>query len=95
MGRLGFVTGSVVAVKAQTIAENGEVVVARLGDDVTLKRFIRVSERRVELRPDSTNRAHQPIEIDLKSDGFEICGIVVGALIGDGCNDPECYLFSA
>ena len=95
MNLLGFVTGSVVAVKAQTIAENGEVVVARIDDEVTLKRFSRLDERTVELRPESTNPKHRRIEVDLARTTFEICGIVVGGLIGDGCNDPDCDLLPA
>ena len=89
MNLLGFVTGSVVAVKAQSDAENGEVVVARVEDEVTLKRYVRLDERRVELRPESTNPEHQPILIDLEQEAFEIAGIAVGALIGDGFNGPE------
>ena len=89
MDRLGYVTGSVVAVKTQCDAENGDVVVARLDDQVTLKRYFRMDERRVELRPESANPEHQPIEVDLESQTLEICGVVVGALIGDGFNGPE------
>ena len=89
MDRLGFVTGSVVAVRSQPTAENGEVIVARLEEEITLKRYFRMDERRVELRPESTNPEHQPIEVDLESDVFEIAGIAVGALIGDGFNGPE------
>ena len=89
MNVLGLVTGSVVAVKSQSTARNGDVVVARLEDEVTLKRFIRLDRRRVELRPESTNPEHQPIEVDLKTDAFEVCGVAVGALIGDGFNRPS------
>ena len=39
MDRLGFFTGSVVAIRAQSTAEHGEVIVARIGDQVTLKRY--------------------------------------------------------
>ena len=87
--RLGFVTGSGVAVKSQPTAENGEVVVTQLEDEVALKRYIRLDERRVELRPESTNPGYQPIEVDLKEGAFESAGIAVGALIGDGFNAPE------
>ena len=45
MDRLGFMTGSVVAVKSQSDAENGQVVVARIGEELTLKRYWRVDER--------------------------------------------------
>ena len=89
MDRLGFVTGSVVAVKAQSDAENGQVVVAKIGEELTLKRFMRVDERNVELRPESSNPEHQPIRVDLEQEAFEIAGVAVGALIGDGFNGPE------
>ena len=83
LDRLGFVTGSVVGIKAQSDAENGEVIVARLGDQVTLKRYFRKDERHVELRPESTNPEHQPIQVDLEQVAFEVCGgVAVGALIG-------------
>ena len=86
MNLLGLRTGTVVAVKAQQVAENGDVVVARLDDAVTLKRYVRMSERRVELRPESTNPEHRVIEIDLKRTELHIDGIAVGALIGQGFN---------
>ena len=89
MNRLGLVTGTVVAVKAQPVAENRDVVVARFEDHVTLKRFVIVDERRAELHPESTNPAHRSIDLDLESDAFEIAGVAVGALIGDGFNRPE------
>ena len=95
MDGLGFVTGSVVAVKCQSTADNGEVVVARIDDEVTLKRFFRRDEGAVELRPESTNPEHRPIEVDLATTTFEICGVVVGGLIGDGCNNPDCDLLPA
>ena len=59
MDRLGFMTGSVVAVKSQSDAENGQVVVAKIGEELTLKRYRRVDERHVELRPESSNPEHQ------------------------------------
>ena len=95
MDRVGFFTGSVVAIRAQSDADNGAVIVARIGDQVTLKRFYRLDERRVELRPESTNPKHQPIEVDLETETFEVCGIVVGALLGDGFNGPEDLPWSA
>ena len=51
--------------------------------------LVRLDRRRVELRPESANPEHKAIEVDLKRDAFEICGIAVGALIGDGFNGPE------
>lgn len=95
MNRLGLVSGTVVAVKSQTVAEDGDVVVARLEDEVTLKRYVRNDERHVELRPESTNTTHRPIKIDLKAEPFEIAGVAVGALIGDGFNHPEYEYWAA
>ena len=89
MDRLGFLTGSVVAVKAQSDCDNGTVAVARINDEVTLKRYYRLDARRVELRPESSNPEHKLIQVDLAEDAFEICGVAVGALIGDGYNGPE------
>ena len=62
---------------------------------MTLKRFIGVDERRGELRPESSNPEQQPIKIDLETDAFEITGVAVGALIGDGFNGPEHEIWGA
>ena len=69
--------------------KDSTVVVARLDDEVTWKRVVRLDKRRVALRPDSTNPEHEPFEIDRETDAFEIAGVAVGALIGDGVNGPE------
>ena len=81
MNRLGVVAGTVVAVQIRANARNGEVVVARVSDEVTLKRYYRIGEGEVELRPDSTNPEHERIKVDLRADDFEVVGVVVGALI--------------
>ena len=52
------------------------MVVARLEDEVTLKRYVRKDERRIELHPESTNPDHRPIRIDLEHDPFEAEGIL-------------------
>ena len=89
MDKLGLRTGTVVAVKAQQVAENGDVVVARIGDEVTLKRFVRLSKRHVELRPESTNPKHRTIAVDLATTELHIDGVAVGALIGQGFSLAE------
>ena len=88
MDRTGLRDGDVVAVRATPDAKSGDVVVARFGDDVTLKRFVRSDTRHVELRPDSHNPVHKPIEIDLAKHILHIDGVAVGALIG-GLRAPE------
>ena len=77
-------TGSVVGVKAQSDAESGAVVVARVEDQVTPKRNYRMDERHLELRPQSSNPEHQRKQIDLEETTFEVVGIALGALIGMG-----------
>ena len=58
------------------------LVVTRLGDEVTLKRFVRVNQRTVRLEPESTNPAHTAMKVNLATDDFAVGGVYVGALIG-------------
>ena len=58
MDRTGLQDGDIVAVRKTNEARNGQVVVARFGDEVTLKRYWKLSERHVELRPESHNPGH-------------------------------------
>ena len=82
MDLAGFKSGDVVAVREGRNPQNGDIVVARIGEDITLKRFYRRNEYSdIELQPVSTNDEHDTISVDEQSD-FEISGIVVGAIIG-------------
>jgi len=74
----GIMDGDLLAVKQTKEVKNGQIVVARLGDDVTVKRFKRVRNH-IELLPE--NPDYQPIIVKL-SDGepFEIEGIAVGLI---------------
>ena len=78
----GIRDADVVAVSKTATAKSGQIVVARFGDEVTLKRFVRINERHVELRPESRNKAHKVMELDLAKHLLKIEGVVVGALIG-------------
>ena len=51
-----------IAVARTTEAKSGDIVVDRFGDEVTVKRFVQIDERHVELRPESTNPAHKVLE---------------------------------
>lgn len=82
MNKLGLTTGTIVGIRATPEAENNDIVVARLGDEVTLKRFIRENERTVRLEPESTNPAHTAMKVNLATDGFAVGGVYVDALIG-------------
>jgi repressor LexA len=58
MVKAGILDGDVVVVRRQEDAENGDIVVALLGDDATLKRFFR-EEGHVRLQPE--NDSMEPI----------------------------------
>ena len=88
MDRTGLRDGDIVAIRATPVADSGDVVVARFGDEVTLKRFVRTDDRHVELRPDSHNPMHEPFKVDLAKHILHIDGVAVGALIG-GLGTPE------
>ena len=81
MEKAGVHAGDLVAVHKTPEAQSGDVVVARFGDEVTLKRFVRIDERHVELRPESHNPAHEVMKLDLAKHILQIEGIAVGAVI--------------
>ena len=82
MNRTGLLDGDIVAIHKIPDARSGQVVVARFGDEVTLKRLKRIDARHVELRPESTNPKHKTMKLDLAKHILDIDGIAVGALIG-------------
>ena len=82
LDRVGFSTGDVVGVRRAPEANDGDLVVARIGQEIVLKRFHRRSSDVIELQPESTNPEHKPIRIDRQTEDFEIVGVVVGAIIG-------------
>jgi repressor LexA len=73
----GILHADLLAVHAVSTAENGQIVVARLEDEVTVKRFQRRGQR-VSLLPE--NEAFTPIEVDLATQSLVIEGLVVGVL---------------
>ena len=80
--------GDIVAVHKTPEARTGQIVVARFGDEVALKRFVRIDERRVELRPESHNKTHRVMKLDLAKHILQIEGVVVGAIVR-GLDDAE------
>ena len=82
MDRAGLIDGDVVAVRRNPEPNEGDLVVARIGQDVTMKRYHRESENVIELQPVSNNAEHQPIRIEAGTEDFEIAGVVVGAMVG-------------
>ena len=77
MRDIGILEGDLIAVKKTEKARDGQIVVARLGDDVTVKRFKKVGQS-VELI--SENPDFAPIKVNWESDNFQIEGLVVGLL---------------
>ena len=72
----GIIDGDLIAVKQTREAKNGEIVVARLGDEVTVKRFRRTNEL-IELLPE--NPDFKPIVIE-PGEPFELEGLAVGLI---------------
>ncbi|MHB8624395.1 MAG: transcriptional repressor LexA [Sulfuricaulis sp.] len=73
----GILNGDLLAVHRQTDAANGDIVVARLDDEVTVKRFQR---RGHQLRLLPENPDFEPIDIDLRRQALAIEGIGVGVI---------------
>lgn len=72
----GILDGDLLAVKKTPDARNGQIVVARLGEEVTVKRLSR-SGNRIELLPE--NPDFEPI-IVTPDDEFSLEGIAVGLI---------------
>jgi len=70
----GILDGDLVVVRKAERAENGDVVVAMLGDEATVKTYERRPDR-VLLHP--ANAAYRPIGV-LEKDELRILGIVIG-----------------
>ena len=73
----GILDGDWIVVHRTTDAKNGQIVVARIGDDVTVKRF-KVRGRKAELIP--ANPDFQTLYLDLDRDSLEIEGVAVGVI---------------
>ena len=73
----GILDGDLLAVHRTREARNGQVVVARVDDEVTVKRFQRRGDR-VQLLAE--NPDYQPIIVDLRRQTLVIEGLGVGVL---------------
>ena len=82
MDRVGYRSGDIVAVKRNPEPAEGEIVIARINREITLKCFHRAGPDRIELQPRSSNPEHPSIVIDKTTEDWEIVGVVVGAMIG-------------
>lgn len=74
MDRAGIEDGCMVLVDSEKEPKNGNIVVARVDDECTVKRYYK-TDHTVTLSPDSTNPSHQPM-IFTKSNKIVIHGVV-------------------
>ncbi len=79
MKDIGIIENDLVGVKKASTAENGSVVVARLEEEVTLKRFVQENGK---IKLVSENKNYNDILIDQNS-GFSLEGIAVGVVRED------------
>lgn len=75
----GIHEGDLLAVQKSATARDGQIIVGRLDEDVTVKR-LRHTDSRHRLLLLAENRAYEPIEVDLRSQQFTIEGISVGVI---------------
>ena len=73
----GIKDGDLVLVRKQDTAQKGDIVVAVIGEEATVKRFY-PDRTRVRLEP--ANPDFGPIIVDRRAPGFFIAGVVVGLL---------------
>ena len=73
MDQKGINDGDLVLVRQQTTAGNGDIVVALIDNEATVKEFHAAGET-VVLKPRSKNKQHQPIVL---TKDFQIQGVVV------------------
>ncbi|CAA0118665.1 LexA repressor [Halioglobus japonicus] len=76
---VGIFDGDLLAVHSTPVAKNGDIVIARIEDEVTVKRLQHTSKKHlVHLLPE--NPDYQPIVVDLRDKTFAIEGLSVGVL---------------
>ncbi len=76
MDQEGINDGDLVLVQQQSVAEDGDIVVALIDDEATVKEFKR-TRNAVILKPKSSNKKHQPI---ILTSNFQIQGVVVSTI---------------
>ncbi len=77
MKNIGIMDGDLLAVHQTPDARDGQIVVARIGDDVTVKRFKRDGHKVFLI---AENEDFAPIEVDLSEQELIIEGLGVGVI---------------
>ena len=79
MKNVGIMDGDLLAVHKADTAENGQIIVARIEDEVTVKRLKKTRKRHeIMLLPE--NDELEPILVDLREQDFAIEGLGVGVI---------------
>ena len=73
----GILDGDYVLARQQETANAGDIVVAVIGEEATVKRYF-PDGRKIRLTPE--NEAFQPIVVDPRKDTFRIAGKIVGLM---------------
>jgi repressor LexA len=77
----GILEGDLLAVHHTTEAQNGQIIVARIDNEVTVKRF-KQQRKKITLLPE--NPAFEPIEVANNDTSFAIEGRVIGLIRASG-----------
>ncbi|MCK5881580.1 MAG: repressor LexA [Sinobacterium sp.] len=79
MQDIGILNGDLLAVHNTNHANEGDVVVARVDDEVTVKR-LKYGKEKHEVLLIAENSLYDPIKVDLRDQHFSIEGISVGVI---------------
>tara|TARA_Y100001956_G_scaffold80450_1_gene95677 strand:- start:3329 stop:3946 length:618 start_codon:yes stop_codon:yes gene_type:complete len=77
MKDIGILDGDLLAVHKAQVAQNGQVVVARVDNDVTVKRL---EQKGSKVLLHAENEEFSAIEVDLEHEPFAIEGLAVGVI---------------
>lgn len=79
MRNIGILDGDLIAVHKTERVHNGQIVVARIDDEVTVKRYEKITNQPlIYLHPE--NEEFSTIEVDLREHEFAIEGLSVGVI---------------
>ena len=78
MKDIGIMDGDLLAVHKTQDVRNGQVVVARIDDEVTVKRLKK--QREIKSNCCQKNSEFKPIVVDLREQSFTIEGLAVGVI---------------
>ena len=79
MKDIGILDGDLLAVHHSETANDGDVVVARIDDEVTVKR-LKLGKEKGQLTLLPENDSYRPIRVNLREQNFSIEGISVGII---------------